>query len=287
MGLYKQTSRENKQLKQAQVIIALVSKIKEEQSEISVRKMQGMIQSDLDKHGIKIGRDGLLDLLREFDMLVKTKRYKHYSTDSTHAFRKYPNLIKDIKPMEPNRLWVSDITYIQANKGFTYLSLITDAYSRKIVGHYLSDSYSVTGTIKALQKALKTNKIKEGLIHHSDRGVQYCCKEYTCILKKKKVTISMTENGSPYENALAERVNGILKKELLSPKYKDWQQATIAVNKAIEIYNNKRPHLSIQMMTPNQAHQQKGELKMMWKKKAWHPYKEAVSCSVMGAEPPL
>ena len=97
----------------------------------------------------------------------------------------------------------------------------------------------------------------------------------------------MTENGSPYENALAERVNGILKKELLSPKYKDWQQATIAVNKAIEIYNNKLPHLSIQMMTPNQAHQQKGELKMMWKKKAWHPYKEAVSCSVMGAEPPL
>jgi putative transposase len=258
MGLYKKEVREIQQLKQAEVVINLVSKIKEEQPCLSVRKIQGMIQADLNKHGIKMGRDGLLDLLREFDMLVKRKRYKHYSTDSRHSFKKYPNQIKDVKPTAPNRLW---------SKGFNYLSLITDDYSRKIVGHYLSDNYSVKGTIEALKKALKDNKVERGLIHHSDRGVQYCSKQYTSILKRKKAVISMTENGSPYENALAERVNGILKTELLQPRYKDWQEAAEAVNKAIDIYNNKRPHLSIAMLTPQKAHMQKGELKMLWKKK--------------------
>ena len=267
MGLYKKDLRDIRQLKEAEIVIGLVGKIKEEQPKISVRKMQGLLQDDLDKHGIKMGRDALLDLLREFNMLTKRKRYKHYSTDSTHSFRKYPNQIKDLKPAAPNRIWVSDITYIEANKGFNYLSLITDAYSRKIVGYYLSDSYSVKGTIIALQRALKDNKVEGGLIHHSDRGVQYCSKEYTSILKKKKAVISMTESGSPYENAMAERVNGILKTELLKPKYKDWQEAAAAVNKAIYIYNNKRPHLSIEMMTPEKAHLQKGELKMLWKKK--------------------
>ena len=260
-----------RQLKEAEVLIGLVNKIKEEQPQLSVRKMQGLIKDDLHKHGIKIGRDGLLDLLREFNMLVKRKRFKHYATDSKHPFKKYPNQIKNLKPTEPNRIWVSDITYIEGSKGFSYLSLITDAYSRKIVGHYLSDSYSVQGTIAALKKALKNNKVEGGLIHHSDRGVQYCSKEYTSILKRKKVVISMTENGSPYENAMAERVNGILKTELLKPKYKDWTDASEAVNRAIDIYNNKRPHLSIAMMTPQKAHLQKGELKMLWKKRDRKP----------------
>lgn len=271
MGLYKNELSAMRQLREAEIVISLVRKIKEEQPKISVRKMQGLLQDDLDKHGINMGRDGLLDLLREFNMLVKKKRYKHYSTDSTHPFKKYPNRIKDLKVQEPNRLWVSDITYIEGNGGFSYLSLITDAYSRKIVGHYLSDSYSVEGTIKALKKAFTDNKVADGLIHHSDRGVQYCSKEYTSILKRKKVVISMTENGSPYENAMAERVNGILKTELLQPKYKDWQEASKAVNKAIDIYNNKRPHLSIEMMTPQKAHLHKGELKMLWKKKDRRP----------------
>jgi putative transposase len=271
MGLYKKEIREIQQLKEAEVVISLVSRIKKEQPRLSVRKIQGLIQDDLNKHDIKLGRDALLDLLREFNMLVKRKRYKHYSTDSTHSFKKYPNQIKDIRPTEPNRIWVSDITYIEGSKGFNYLSLITDAYSRKIVGHFLSDSYSVKGTIKALKKALKDNKVGSGLIHHSDRGVQYCSKEYTSILKRKKVIISMTENGSPYENAMAERVNGILKTELLQPRYKDWQDATLAVNKAIEIYNKRRPHLSIGMLTPEKAHLHKGDLKMLWKKKNREP----------------
>jgi transposase InsO family protein len=267
MGLYKKEKRETEQTKQAAVVIGLVGKIKEEQPRLSVRKLQVILKDDLNKKGIKLGRDGLFDLLREFDMLVKKRRYRHYTTDSKHSLRKYPNQIKDTTPSAPNRLWVSDITYIEGSKGFNYLSLITDAYSRKIVGHCLSENYSAKGTIEALKKALKDNKIKEGLIHHSDRGKQYCSKEYIAILKKKKAIISMTENGSPYENAMAERINGILKTELLQKQYQNRKQAVEAIDKAVAIYNNKRPHLSIEMLTPQQAHLKEGKLKMLWKKK--------------------
>jgi putative transposase len=220
MGLYKKERRQSSQQKEVAVVIGLVNNIKVDQPRLSVRKLQVVLKDDLHKEGIKIGRDGLFDLLREFDMLVKRRRYRHYSTDSKHRFRKYPNQAKGVNPITPNQLWVSDMTYIEEGKGFNYLSLITDAYSRKIVGHYLSESYSVRGTIQALKKALKENKTKKGLIHHSDRGIQYCSKEYTCILKKKGAIISMTENGSPYENAMAERVNGILKTELLQKSMK-------------------------------------------------------------------
>lgn len=287
MGMYKQEVAEIQQLREAEKVINFVKAIKEDQPFISVRKMQGLLRKDLGKEGIKMGRDALFDLLREFDLLVKRKRYKHYSTDSNHSLKKYPNQFQNVKATEPNRIWVSDITYIERNGGFSYLSLITDAYSRKIVGHYLSDNYSVKGTIKALQKALEENKIKRGLLHHSDRGVQYCSKQYTSILKRKKAVISMTENGSPYENAMAERVNGILKTELLKPRYKDYQEASAAVNKAVDTYNNKRPHLSIAMMTPQQAHMQKGELKMLWKKKEHNQFKEAKPCSIGQPSLPL
>ena len=286
MGLYKNQKRQDRQTKEVAHVIAMVEKIRKEQPRLSVRKLHVVLKDDMKKGAIKMGRDGLFDLLREFDMLIKPKRYRHYSTDSKHQFRKYPNQAKDVKPDAPNRLWVSDITYIEASKGFNYLSLITDAYSRKIVGHCLSESYSVQGTLQALKKALKENKTKSGLIHHSDRGIQYCSKEYTSILKKKGAIISMTENGSPYENAMAERVNGILKSELLQNSYEDREQAVKAIDKAVKIYNNKRPHLSIGMLTPQQAHKTKGTLKMMWKKKNYSkPFKEAVSCSFDGAAP--
>ena len=275
MGLYKKQGREQQQIQEAKTVIELVKEIKKDQPRISVRKMQGMLQNDLNKKGIKIGRDALFDLLREFDMLVKTKRYKHYSTDSNHSFKKYPNQIKDVVPTAPNRLWVSDITYIQTANGFNYLSLVTDAYSRKIVGYCLSDSYSAKGTIEALKMALENNKVKAGLIHHSDRGIQYCCAEYTSILKKKKAIISMTENGSPYENAMAERVNGILKTELLQSKYNHYTEAVKSVDKAIRIYNTKRPHLSIELLTPEKAHKRQGLLKQLWKKKDKKDSKEA------------
>lgn len=267
MGLYKKQKTEALQLEQSALIVEMVKDIRRNQPRLGVRKVQVLIGEALRCQGIKMGRDMLFDLLREFDLLVKPRRYKHYGTDSKHRFYKYPNQVKTFKPTSANRLWVSDITYIQASEGFWYLSLITDGYSRKIVGHSLSDSYSVEGTIKALQMALRNNKVEPGLIHHSDRGVQYCCKEYTSILENKKVLISMTQNGDPYENAIAERVNGILKTEFLKSKYKQKHDAVKAINKAVHIYNNKRPHMSIGLLTPVQAHLMHGPIKQLWKKK--------------------
>lgn len=269
MGLYKSEQRQIQQIKEAEIIIRTVEDIREEQPRIGVRKLQVKLQQTLDKHGIRIGRDGLFDLLREFNMLVKTRRYKHYATNSNHQFYKYPNIIKEVELTNSNQLWVSDITYIDTGSKFSYLFLITDAFSRKIVGYYLSDNYSVEGGIKALKMALAANKVQPGLIHHSDRGVQYCCKEYTAVLMKKKAIISMTENSNPYENAIAERVNGILKTELLQSEYESHQQAVRSVNKAIEIYNTQRPHMSIGLLTPQQAHQQQGNIKKLWKKKQY------------------
>lgn len=265
MGLYKKERREQQQAIEAAIIMNAVKKIKQEQPRIGVRKLQVLLQPELAKHNIKLGRDGLFDLLREFGLLVKMKRYKHYSTNSNHAFYKYPNKIKELAITAPNHLWVSDITYIQTEGRYCYLFLITDAWSKKIVGWSLSASYAVTGAIAALKMALHHNKIKDGIIHHSDRGVQYCCKEYTMLLKKKKAVISMTENSDPYENAIAERVNGILKTELLQKKYYDEHHAGRAIQKAITVYNMKRPHLSIGLLTPEQAHKQQRTFKKLWK----------------------
>ena len=265
MGLYKKEKREQQQIIEAEIIINEVKRIKKDQPRIGTRKLQVLLQPELEKHGIKIGRDGLFDLLREFGLLVKMKRYKHYTTNSKHAFYKYPNKQKEMIATAPNQLWVSDITYIEIEGRYCYLFLITDAWSKKIIGWCLSSSYAVTGAIEALKMALHNNKITAGLIHHSDRGVQYCCTEYTTILINKKAVISMTENSDPYENAIAERVNGILKTELLQKKYYDEQQARKAIQKAIIIYNTQRPHLSIGLLTPDQAHKQERIFKKLWK----------------------
>jgi putative transposase len=265
MGLYKKEKREQQEIIEAEIIINEVKRIKKDQPRIGTRKLQVLLQPKLEKHGIKIGRDGLFDLLREFGLLIKMNRYKHYTTDSRHAFYKYPNRLKEITATAPNQLWVSDITYIETEGKYCYLFIITDAWSKKIVGWCLSQSYAVTGAIEALNMALHNNKITASLMHHSDRGIQYCCKEYTAILINKKATISMTENSDPYENAIAERVNGILKTELLQKKYYDEQQAKKAIQKAMIIYNTKRPHLSIGLLTPDQAHKQERTFKKLWK----------------------
>jgi len=265
MGLYKKEKREQQELTEASIIVDAVKKIREEQPRIGVRKLQMLLKPVLQRHGIKIGRDGLFDLLREFGLLVNLKRYKYYTTQSKHQFYKYPNQIKDITVTASNQLWVSDITYIETGLRFSYLFLITDAWSRKIVGYNLSSSYSTQGAIQALKMAFNENKISEGLIHHSDRGIQYCSKEYTLLLKKKKAIISMTENSDPYENAIAERVNGILKTELLQVKYDNEQQASKAIQKAVTIYNTKRPHLSIGLLTPEIAHIKNERVRKLWK----------------------
>jgi len=265
MGLHKKEKREQHQIAQAVVIIEAVKKIREEQPKIGVRKLQMLLQPVLQKHNIKVGRDGLFDLLREFGLLVKLKRYKQYTTDSKHQFYKYPNQIKDKQINRSNQLWVSDITYIETGSRFNYLFLVTDAWSKKIVGYNLSSGYSAQGAISALKMAYNNNKIAAGLIHHSDRGIQYCSKEYTLLLKKKKAVISMTENSDPYENAIAERVNGILKTELLKVRYDNEYLAQKAIRKAVTIYNTKRPHLSIGLLTPQRAHTSNATVKKLWK----------------------
>jgi len=216
---------------------------------------------------LSIGRDKFFDFLREHNLLVRQKRYRVHTTMSNHWLRKYPNLIKEFVPTAPNQLWVSDITYIRTAEGFVYLFLITDAYSRKIIGWSVSENLEATNAVRALHMAISQlpADTKE-VIHHSDRGVQYCSGGYVKILKKNGFRISMTENGNPLDNAIAERINGILKVEwLYEMNFKIKKQVKAQVKKVIEIYNTERPHSSVGMLTPQQAHKQSGELKKHWK----------------------
>jgi len=229
------------------------------------------MQGFLSAHHFQIGRDTMFDLLSEHGLLItKRKRRGFITTLSKHRFKKYPNIICDFIPVAPNQLWVSDITYIHLADGFAYLSLITDAYSRKIVGFYLNRDLSAQGPLNALKMALTSNPERNGLIHHSDRGVQYCCDAYVRLLQDKKIKISMTENGDPLENAIAERVNGILKQELLEEVFTDYQLAQKAVAIACSTYNHLRPHGRIDNLKPAEAHRKTGELKKRWKN-YWQP----------------
>lgn len=203
----------------------------------------------------KIGRDKFFTLLRNNDLLIKRKKSFSRTTDSNHSYWKYKNQVRGLSITRKNQVWASDITYIRTEEGFRYLSLITDLYSRKIVGYKLSNSLSIEGCMEALKRALKLWDNTEPLIHHSDRGVQYCCKEYTGLLIKKGITISMTEENHCYENACAERVNGILKQEYgLDDTFKNEQQALRAVKEAILIYNSNRLHTSLGFKTPDSVY---------------------------------
>ncbi|MCY1722310.1 IS3 family transposase, partial [Prolixibacteraceae bacterium Z1-6] len=219
---------------------------------------------------IKYGRDKFYYLLREHGLLVKWRRHGPKTTNSNHFYRKYSNLIREIELFSSGRLWVSDITYIRTEKGFVYLSLVTDAYSKKIVGWCLWPDLTSEGALNALKMAISAEGVKQGLIHHSDRGIQYCCNDYVNYLKGAKINISMTENGDPYENAIAERVNGILKDEYgLNETFADYHSALEATKLAVYKYNNKRPHRSVDFMVPQEAHQQQGPLKKHWKKRKY------------------
>jgi putative transposase len=214
------------------------------------------LNEDFDKQQLKVGRDALFKILREHNMLTLRKKYSCRTTNSYHRFYKYNNLIKDMKVTRPNQVWVSDITYIRTLNGFCYLALITDMYSRKIVGYDISDSLELKGCVRALNKALYQTKNIKGLIHHSDRGIQYCSNVYTKILKRNKINISMTEENHCYENALAERVNGILKDEFyLDQTFMNVAHAKRAAKNAINLYNEIRLHLSLDFKTPNMVYQ--------------------------------
>ncbi len=252
---------------EASFLLAEISRIRVDQPRLGGRKLLYKLDSFMQQHRISTGRDALFNLLRAEGLLVKKRKRKYPKTTfSFHRFHKYPNRAAGFTPAGPNRLWVSDITYVKLLEGFAYLSLITDAYSRKIVGFDLCERLSARGCIAALKMAVKDNPIKEeGLLHHSDRGVQYCCDDYVNLLGRHRITISMTQSGDPLENAMAERVNGILKQELLQQRYDVYTQAQPLVARAIHIYNNERPHSSIDMLTPGQAHRMSGPLKKHWK----------------------
>jgi transposase InsO family protein len=253
------------------VVIKTVQEIRQQMPRIGTRKLYYMLNETLEKHKIKLGRDKLFDLLDEYGLLVRRrKRRKVSTTDSDHPYRKYPNLIRELVVTRPNQLWVSNITYISMEEEFCYLSLVTDAYSRKIVGYCLHPTLKREGPISALKMALRAlpGVPSLTLIHHSDRGIQYCCYDYTTLLEVNGLSISMTEKGDPYENAIAERVNGILKSEfLLDQEFKDYETAYAAVGNAISVYNELRPHASVDYLTPEQAHRRQGLIQTKWKRR--------------------
>jgi putative transposase len=236
--------------------MALVKTEREVQPCIGTRKLHKELRGTFQKCGLKVGRDRLFDILRMNDMLVKRKKLTFKTTNSYHHFYKYSNLVKDMNVTARNQVWVSDITYIRTVKGFCYLALITDMYSRKIVGYDISDSLELTGCLRALQKALRQARPATGLVHHSDRGIQYCSNQYVTELKKREIRISMTEENHCYENAIAERVNGILKDEFyLDQCFVNTYNASVATKNAIDIYNNKRLHLPLGYKTPNMVYE--------------------------------
>lgn len=238
------------------IVIDMVQDCRRQLPRLGGKKVYSMIKSELDQLPVSIGRDKLFRILKKNDLLIKPKKSFTRTTNSSHRFRTYNNLIRYTKPTRKNQIWVSDITYIRTMQGFCYLALITDAYSRKIVGYDISDSLELVGCIRALKKATRNYKRSDDkLIHHSDRGIQYCSNQYTNLLRKRKILISMAAKGNCYENALAERVNGILKGEFnLDISFKSKHEAYKSVKQAIFAYNEIRPHYSIGLMTPNKKH---------------------------------
>lgn len=243
-------------------------RIRSKMPRLGTRKLYYLLKEELVARNIKLGRDVLFNFLRAEQLLIKPKRSYIKTTNSKHWMKKYPNLILDIEISRPEQVWVSDITYIKTNSGNAYLSLVTDAYSKKIMGYELLDNLSTAGPLTALNMALKNRKYTGELIHHSDRGLQYCSSEYVQRLKNHNINISMTQNGDPYENAIAERINGILKYEFLwIDGFRDHLQAMQVIKQSIGIYNQDRPHLSCQLMTPELTHNQQKIKRKLWNKK--------------------
>lgn len=237
------------------------------QPKLGGQKLHEMMRPFMAVHSMYIGRDLLFDLMRENGLQIRKRRRRDSrTTDSNHWMKKYPDLIRDIKLGRADELWVSDITYIHLQKNrFAYLSLVTDAYSRKIVGFCMNKDLSAEGPFTALEMALKGRTGDASLIHHSDRGSQYCSDSYVSLLKSAGINISMTQSGDPRDNAIAERVNGILKQELLEEVYPNIKQAQSSAETAIDTYNRLRPHSSVDMLTPDKAHIQTGPIKRRWR----------------------
>jgi transposase InsO family protein len=253
---YRSIKSRAKKQKTAQQVILLVRTVRNVMPKLGGKKLYYLLQNELSE--LNIGRDKLFRILGANHMLIMPKKSYHITTDSHHRFRKHRNLISSIEINDPETVWVSDITYVGTRKNPSYLALITDAYSKKIVGFNVSNSLALEGSLNAVEMALKNREYKmNSLIHHSDRGLQYCANEYQKIMNENDIKPSMTEKYDPYENAIAERVNGILKQEFdIAKNIKCLSLKKQLIKNAIDIYNNQRPHLSNQMLTPAQMHKQ-------------------------------
>jgi len=253
------------------LIIQRVKKIRETHRRMGTRKLYEMLQPFMLEHQIKIGRDALFNMLSANHLLVRKRKRRIQTTNSYHWLRKHPNLISKFVPTEPNQLWVSDITYWKIKTDeHLYISFITDAYSRKIVGYQVAETMEAIESIQALQMALSALGAESHLhlIHHSDRGIQYCSHAYVKLLQDYNIKISMTESGDPLENALAERINGIIKEEYLETyDISNLKDAKKLLKSVVELYNTERPHMSISNLTPNIIHHSKNEIKTerLWK----------------------
>jgi len=254
---YKAHKRRRRKAVDEDLIENLVRTERAVQPRLGGRKLFSLLKDEIKAAGVSIGRDRFFEVLRENNLLLKPLPKQPRTTNSRHSLPIFINSIKELKIINPNQVWVSDITYIRTDDGFVYLSLITDKYSRKIVGYHAGDTLETEGCLRALEKALEQKPDKVYPIHHSDRGCQYCSHVYVGKLKENGFKISMTEENHCSENAMAERVNGILKQEYwLGTTFRNKEQAYRAVDEAIYLYNNRRPHLSLNYKTPEQVHVQ-------------------------------
>ena len=221
---------------------------------LGTRKLYYLIKPSLTEQGIKLGRDALFNYLRREQLLIKPKRQFTKTTYTYDWMRKHPNRFTGLVVKRAEQAFVSDITYVRSNEGVHYLSLVTDAYSRKIMGHQLSRQMKANDTVQALHRAAEQRQYQEPLIHHSDRGTQYCSGLYQQALQQYRMTPSMTDGYDCYQNAMAERVNGILKQEFLSERCQSFEALRDLIDESVEIYNGYRPHLSLNMQTPDAVH---------------------------------
>lgn len=252
---YKTKCREKNKALDSLAVLNIVIREKAMLKNSGAKKLYHILKNEINSMDIKMGRDKFFRLLKDNGLTCKKKRYKKPKTDSKHPFMKYNNLIKDLDVFRINQVWVSDITYIRVADKWNYLTLITDLYSRKIVGYSFAKGMTVEETtVPAIMNAFKFRKKYQNTILHSDRGLQYCMPKFTEKVKKKGITFSNTQGGDPYENAVAERLNGILKYEFeLKDNFKNFKIANDEINKAILLYNNKRPHWSLDLKTPDEV----------------------------------
>lgn len=253
-AIYQYEQRQRCRQEALEPVLAMVMEVRRHLPRLGTRKLYHQLRPRLQEAGIKLGRDGLFDYLRQQHLLIRPRRCYTKTTFSKHWMRKYPNLLKEQTVTRPEQAFVSDITYVESEEGVHYLSLVTDAGSRKIMGHELSREMKASDVVKALRRAVGRRCHDGALIHHSDRGLQYCSQIYQVELRKHGIQPSMTDGYDCYQNALAERVNGILKQEFLIYRCQTFEDLKSLVAESIKAYNGLRPHLSLGMKTPEEVH---------------------------------